>query len=35
MRKEYQPVEIEIIHFEERDIITGSNDLPVVIDDDD
>ena len=33
-KDEYQAVEMEIIHFESVDIITGSNDLPPIIDDD-
>lgn len=33
MKEEYQAVEMEIIRFEAEDIITGSNDLPPIIDD--
>ena len=31
--KEYKQVEIEIIVFEVEDIITGSNDTPIIVDD--
>ena len=35
MKEEYKAVEMEIIRFESEDIITGSNDLPVIPDVDD
>lgn len=35
MKEKYQSVEMEIIRFENEDVITGSNDTPVIIDPDD
>ena len=35
MKEQYQNAEMEIIFLEAVDIITGSNDLPPIVDDDD
>lgn len=35
MKEGYQAVEMEVIRFESEDIITTSNDLPPIADDDD
>ena len=34
MKEQYENLEMEIIEFEEKDIITASNELPPIIDDD-
>lgn len=35
MKEEYPALELEVIRFESEDIITTSNDLPPIVDDDD
>lgn len=34
MKEDYKAIEMEVIHFNSEDIITGSNDTPPIMDDD-